>query len=122
MQLNHKTKIYAEEALHLSKYPESVLVPIQAIRIGDIGIVAIPCEVFGQTGLAIKSESPLKRTFTIELANGYYGYLPTAQEHELGGYETWPARSSFLEVNAESKIRAEALRLLRKVAPEQPSK
>ena len=25
----------------------------------------------------------------MELANGAYGYLPTPQQHELGGYETW---------------------------------
>ena len=25
----------------------------------------------------------------IELANGYNGYLPTPQQHALGGYETW---------------------------------
>ena len=49
----------------------------------------------------------------IELANGYGGYLPPREQHELGGYETWPARSSFLEPDAESKIRGEALRLLR---------
>ena len=49
---------------------------VQALRIGDLGIVAIPCEVFVEIGLEIKAKSPLKPTFTIELANGYNGYLP----------------------------------------------
>ena len=88
---------------------------MQALSVGGLAIAAVPCEVFAETGLAIKRESPLKPVFTIELANGYYGYLPTAQQHEWGGYETWPARSSFLEVQAEAKIRAEVLRLLREV-------
>jgi len=109
------TPIYAREALHLSQYPESVSIPLQAVRIGNLGIAAIPCEVFVETGLAIKQHSPLGATFTIEVANGYGGYLPTPEQHGLGGYETWPARSSFLEVEAETKIRAEVLRLLEKL-------
>jgi len=52
---------------------------------------------------------------TMELANGYSGYLPSEQQHGWGGYETWPARSSHLEVTAESKIRNELLRLLQQL-------
>nr|WP_254053500.1 hypothetical protein [Singulisphaera sp. GP187] len=37
----------------------------------------------------IKQKSPFKPSFTIELANGSYGYLPTPRHHALGGYETW---------------------------------
>ncbi|MBW3540592.1 MAG: hypothetical protein KY476_09990, partial [Planctomycetes bacterium] len=106
------SRVYAEEALHLSEFPARYSLPLQAIRIGEIGIAAAPCEVFAETGLAIKKSSPLKHTFTIELANGYSGYLPTPQQHEWGGYETWPARSSHLEIGAEPQIRAEMLRLL----------
>ena len=109
------TRIYAQEALHLSKFPETRRVKLQAIRIGDLGIAAIPCEVFAETGLAIKKQSPHEATFTIELANGYGGYLPPPEQHKLGGYETWPARSSHLEVLAEPKIRAEVIRLLGEV-------
>jgi hypothetical protein len=109
------SRIYAQEAMHLSQYPDSYPVPLQAIRIGSIGIAAAPCEVFSETGLAIKSASPFATTMTMELANGYSGYLPTEQQHDWGGYETWPARSSHLEVGAESKIRAELLRLLKQV-------
>lgn len=114
------TPIYAREALHLSQYPQTVMMPLQALRIGNLGIAAIPCEVFAETGLAIKQQSPLAATFTIEIANGYGGYLPTPEQHASGGYETWPARSSFLEVDAETKIRAEVLRLLGKVKSEGP--
>ena len=106
------SRVYAQETLHLSRYPERVRIKLQAIRIGDLAIAAAPCEVFAETGLAIKQGSPHAATFTIELANGYGGYLPPKQQHELGGYETWPARSSFLEVDAERKIRETLLKLL----------
>jgi hypothetical protein len=59
----------------------------------------------------------LKPTFTIQLANGYNAYLPTPEQHELGGYETWRARSSYLEVQAAPKITDTLLKLLEEVAP-----
>lgn len=110
------TRTYAEEALHLNEYPPTQTIKLQAIRIGDIGIAAAPCEVFAETGLAIKQQSPIKHTFNMELANGYGGYLATREQHGLGGYETWPARSSLLEVGAEEKIQRNLLSLLNEVA------
>ena len=111
-----RPEVYARETMHLKDYPDVAQVRIQAIRIGDLGITAAPSEVFAETGLAIKAQSPFKATFTITLANDYFGYLPTPQQHEWGGYETWPARSSCLEVGAEPKIREAALGLLRDLA------
>ncbi len=113
--LHRWSRIYAQEALQLDEYPDQYNIPLQAIRIGDIGIAAAPCEVFSETGLAIKAESAFPHTMTMELANGYSGYLPSEQQHHWGGYETWPARSSHLEVAAESKIRKELLRLLQQL-------
>ena len=105
-------EIYARETVLLAKYPPSVKIILQAMRIGDLGIVAIPCETFVEIGLEIKKKIPLKHTFTIELANGYNGYLPTPQQHQWGGYETWRARSSYLEVDASPKIAATLTDLL----------
>jgi hypothetical protein len=109
-------EIYARETVLLAQYPPRVRLKLQAIRVGEVGIGAIPCEVFCEIGLEIKQKSPLKPTFIIELANGYNGYLPTPRHHELGGYETWRARSSYLEVHASEKITAEILTLLHTVA------
>jgi hypothetical protein len=97
-------QVYARETVLIKDYPKQVPLIIQAMRIGDLGIAAIPCEVFAETGLAIKQQSPFQQTFTIELANGYNGYLPTPEQHKLGGYETWRARSSYLETDAAPKI------------------
>ena len=109
-------EIYARESVLIDDYPDTVQVILQAFRIGDLAVVSSPCETFVETGLAIKQESPQKPTFCISLANGYNGYLPTAQHHEWGGYETWRARSSYLAVDAEAKIRETLLRLLGEVA------
>lgn len=109
-------EVYARETVLMNDYPEKVKIKLQALRIGDLGICAIPCETFVEIGLALKKQSPMKPTFTIELANGYNGYLPTPEQHKLGGYETWRARSSYLEVDASTKIQATVLELLQAVA------
>ncbi len=114
--LNTPDEVYARETILIAKYPDAVKLKLQAFRIGDLGIVAIPCEVFTEIGLMIKAKSPLPQTFTIELANGYNGYLPTPAQHDLGGYETWRARSSYLEVKASDTIGKVVLELLGKVA------
>jgi hypothetical protein len=108
--------IYASETLDMAEFPETVRAKLQAIRVGAVGIASSPCETFVETGLTVKRDSPLPVTFTIELANGYNGYLPTPEQHALGGYETWRAKSSYLAVDAEPKVRGEMLRLLGEVA------
>ena len=109
-----RPQIYGQEALELAEFPPRVPLRLQALRIGGLGIAAVPCEVFAETGLEIRRQSPMESTFTIELANGYNGYLPTPRQHAWGGYETWPARSSYLEVEASEKILASMVSLLEK--------
>lgn len=96
--------IYARETLKLADYPDKVPVKIQVHRINNLSVGAIPCEVFVEIGLHLKASSPFARHFTISLANGYNGYLPTPEHHAWGGYETWRARSSYLETEASPKI------------------
>jgi hypothetical protein len=95
--------IYARRTLDMRNLPDQVPVLLQAIRIGNVGIAAIPAEVFVEIGLEIRKRSPFGQTFTISLANGSYGYLPTPEQHKLGGYETWRGTSR-LDVNASTKM------------------
>ena len=111
--LRSAPEVYARETVLLGQYPEHVQLVLQALRIGDLTIVAAPCEVFVEIGLELKEKSPRKPLFLISLANGYNGYLPTPAHHRLGGYETWRARSSYLEIDAAPKITARLLDLVR---------
>lgn len=95
-------QVYARETVLLSDFPPQVSTLLQVLKIGDLRVSAIPAEVFVEIGLELKKRhSP---TFTVSLANAYHGYLPTPEHHRLGGYETWRARSSCLEVDASTKI------------------
>ena len=118
-QFSGQPAIYAREAVLLDAYPSDVPVKLQAHRIGDLSIAAIPCEVFVEIGLDLKARTPFAQHFTISLANGYNGYLPTAAHHQLGGYETWRARSSYLEVGAADKITERLMASLTKLKQRQ---
>ena len=120
-EMRTSEEVYAREALKLKDYPATVPVTLAALRVGELAILAIPCEVFVEIGLELKRTSPFKPTFTIELANGYNGYLPTEKHHALGGYETWRARSSYLEVGASSRIIREIQALLKELASPSPN-
>lgn len=95
--------IYADRVGRLKNAPKEVSVPLQTLKIGDLGIGAVPFETFVEIGLELKEKSPFKNTFTIELANGSYGYLPTPEQHQLGGYETWLG-TNYVEFEASTKI------------------
>lgn len=84
---NHEW-VYANELMRLEREPEERMVPIQALRIGDVGIVGLPGEVFVEIGLAIKRQSPFARTVIAELANDWAGYIPTDVALQEGSYET----------------------------------
>ena len=113
--LPRRAKPYARRAIQLYEGPPTVDIKLQAIRIGDLGIVSSPFETFTETGLEIKEKSPLRPTFTIELANGGEGYLPTPEQHELGGYETWLGTNR-VEKQASVKMMKVLFELLDEVA------
>ncbi len=102
--------IYAERTLRMADYPETMPIPVQALRIGDACIGTMPCEVFCEIGLEFKRRSPLSNSFMVSLNHGYYGYLPTPRQHELGGYETWLGTNR-LERQASVKLLDELLEM-----------
>ena len=108
-------EIYAWEAVYLHERQQTEL-QLQALRIGDLGIATLPNEVFALTGLKLKAQSPLPLTMNISLANGAEGYIPPPEQHRLGGYTTWPARTAGLEEAAEPRIVEALLELLEQVA------
>ena len=108
-------EVYAREQIILHE-KQSTEIVVQGIRIGDIGIATTPNETYALTGLKVKLQSPLPKTMVIELANGGDGYIPPPEQHLLGGYNTWAARSAGLEVQAEPIITETAIQLLEQSA------
>ncbi|MHC2070755.1 PVC-type heme-binding CxxCH protein [Bremerella sp. T1] len=107
-------EVYAREQIILHDRQSTEIV-LQALRIGDIAIATTPNETYALTGLKLKARSPFPQTMVIELANGGDGYIPPPEQHVLGGYNTWAARSAGLETSAEPKIVEADLKLLEQV-------
>ncbi len=111
----NRPEVYAEQAIFIHENPQEEVV-LQAVRVGELAFAAMPNEVYALTGLKVRARSPISGTSTIELANGAAGYIPPPEQHALGGYTTWPARTAGLEVEAEPKIVDGVLALLEEVS------
>ncbi len=72
-----------ETALYLS-------VPIHVVRIGDVAIASNPFELYLNYGIRIKGRSKALQTMTVQLANGYFRYLPTESSLEGCDYGAIP--------------------------------
>jgi hypothetical protein len=111
---------YARSVLMAVDAPKEVRLPLQAFRIGELGIAATPIETFVEIGLELKAKTPFARSFTISIANGAFGYLPTFEQHKLGGYETWLGTNR-VEHEAAPKMLARLLAMLRELKEAAPA-
>jgi hypothetical protein len=62
-------------------------VDLWALRLNDIGIVAVSGEPFAELSLEVKRRSPLPHSFFLGYSNGCLGYLPTPAAFGEGGME-----------------------------------
>jgi hypothetical protein len=106
--------IYAQRFQAVAHGATSVPVPLQVLRIGPVCIGSMPNEVFCEIGLEFRKRSPVQPAFLVSLAHGYFDYLPTPKQHELGGYETWLATNR-LEPKASDKMLAALLEMAAEV-------
>ena len=87
-RLHKKAVSYAHRTMSMLDGGE-MTVPLQAIRLGEVALCAIPFETLVEISLELKRRSPFAQTIVVSIANGYNGYLPPPNQHKLGGYETW---------------------------------
>lgn len=89
---------------------------IQAVRFGDVAVLAVMGEPFVEAQLAIKRASPFAFLQVAHMANGLGCYIPTREALAGGGYETRTSRSSALAPEALEIIEQSSISLLRKLA------
>ncbi len=68
----------------------TISVPVHAVRIGDVAIATNPFELYLDYGMQIRARSKAVQTFTVQLCNGGYGYLPTKRSVAGGAYGAIP--------------------------------
>jgi hypothetical protein len=63
---------------------ETLATEVQAIGVGDAGIIGCPFELFNGPGMRIRSGSPFGgATFVLGYSNDYLGYLPRTEDFDL---------------------------------------
>ena len=67
-----------------------------ALRINDIGIVAVSGEPFAELSIEVKERSPLPFTLFLGYSNGCIGYLPTPKAFAEGGMEVVESYRNYL--------------------------
>lgn len=60
-------------------------IEMNAIRIGSVGFITAPYEMFDTNGMAIKDASPFDTTFIMTCSNGHNDYIAAAYAFENGG-------------------------------------
>jgi len=65
----------------------SVPMRIDAVRIGELALVAFAAETFTEIGMKVKANSPASQTLFASVTDGCISYLHTADSHPEGGYE-----------------------------------
>ncbi len=76
---------------------QTMATEIQALRAGDLAIIALPGELFSEFTAKLRSLSPTPHTLVVSIANDSVGYLPTAEAIAQGAYETEHAPADDIE-------------------------
>lgn len=78
----------ATAVVRRSKFPETLSMELRTLKLGTLGFVFAPYEMFGTSAMALRAKAPTNATFIITCSQGARGYLPDARGFELGCYES----------------------------------
>lgn len=105
--------MFAPAALVLGKTKDRAQdAEIAALRLGPIGLAAMPGEFFVELAREVQHDSPFHPTRVIGLTNGALGYIPYADAYKEGGYEAG-YRSARFEPTTGHRWAQTAVRLLK---------
>lgn len=100
-------------AQKLAKGP--IRAEVQAMAVGPVRWVALPGEMFVETGLELKDSGA---AFVVAYANGYLGYIPIRRAYDEGGYEVGARAFSRVAPGGAERLQAIAAKLLARLAEE----
>ena len=81
---------HAGAIMRRKKLPASDEIPLNVLCVGDLAFVVAPYEMFCESGMEIKENSPFGMTFVLTLGNrASMGYMPTRPCFEYNSYEAY---------------------------------
>ncbi len=78
----------AARMVRLEHGPDSFVIPVTAMRIGEIVFVGFAGEPFGDIGKGVKDNPNYELVIPCALTNGSEGYFPVMNAYVEGGYES----------------------------------
>lgn len=76
---------------------------MNSIAIGDLSLVTLPVEMFAESGIAIKEQTPFEMTLIMGYTNGVCSYVGTRLAFQNGGYGIVDGRGT--EDSADNMIK-----------------
>ena len=80
-------RVEAKRRIRAAEKGPVVTLDINAISFGNVGLVALPVELFSELGRKIKSRSPFEYTLPVAPANDSISYVGERHDYDEGGYE-----------------------------------
>ena len=114
---------FAQRVLDWKPYDgPGLTVDIQALRIGDLALVAIPSEFFSADGRTLRAQAPSPELIVAGWSNGLVGYTPTRRAMATGGYEVddahrWYGHPAAWDPVSGDNLRAAALNSIGQLFP-----
>ena len=100
-------RLRAETFLNFAALPETEMMNIQAVRLGDCAVFAMPGEIYAEFGILAKKLSPLPYNMVAEMANGDVvgSYVPTPEAFGTEIYEAQITSAEFAPETGEEMAR-----------------
>ena len=100
-----------------TRFGDALPAEVQAVRVGNAAVVALPHEVFVELGIDLWARSPFPHTRIVTLANTEDFYVPTRRAYAEGSYEV---RNSPLAPGGGELLVDAAVGLLQELAGRTP--
>ena len=97
-RLSHEYGINSQHAAmrfidRINMKEEGFNYPFTAVRVGDMGFMAVPYEMFDTNAQYVRENSPFAQTFVASCCGTYLNYVPSAYGYLHGCYETDSTRA-----------------------------
>lgn len=101
---------HARRIISNASLPDTKTMYLLAWSFGDIAGVVLPYELYDESGMQMKQQSPYVKTFIVGYSYpAYVGYIPTADAFDTGSYE---ADNCTFEKGTAEKVVEQYLNLL----------
>ena len=103
---------------HHKSTGEIMALELDAVKLGSIGFVTAPYEMFDTHGVMIKTGSPMDATFVLTYANGRFGYIATEETWDYtsaDGRKAWELVLSYVNRGAGEELAATFVSMLKEL-------